>query len=69
MSADNYLAIIKVKNKYLAYDLSASHDYSKEEIEKLKPVFKANSLKKAIKKAEEYCSKEIVEYGIRFLGI
>jgi len=59
MSADNGLAIGKVGNKYCLAEYCASTDCSLWELH-------FDTLEEAVKAAQNYMSKEVVEYGIQF---
>jgi len=65
MSSDNYLYIWKHKDgKYRGCDLCASEEHEWEP--KANPVFEENTLEEAIKRGQDYCDNEIVEYGMHF---
>jgi hypothetical protein len=68
MSADNYLAIRKEKDgKFRAYDLSASCHYNDKMCKH--SVFEANTIEEAVRKAQQYCWDNIVEYGYNFINL
>jgi hypothetical protein len=68
MSEDNYLAIRKEKdNKFRAYDLSASCDHSDKACKH--SVFEADTVEEAVKKAQDYCWNNMVEYGFNFINL
>jgi len=73
MSANNFLAIWKDEdNNFRGYDVSIEGEIEVNPffyIKKYRPDFVANTIEEAIKKAEEYMSKEIVEYGYRFVNL
>jgi len=72
MSANNVLLIFHDFDCFRAYDVSVEVDYSKEKNRKKlfeqSPEFFANSLDEAIYGAQEYCKRNIVEYGYRFVN-
>jgi hypothetical protein len=65
MSADNILIILQKKNRWRAYDVSASDDDYKRDLKKSQIKFEAYSLEEAIKKAQYYCDENFVEYNFR----
>lgn len=63
MSADNYIGIKKIKNKYYGYMYDASSDKRMG-----KELFIANTLENAVRYVEIYCNDNVVEYGYRFIN-
>jgi predicted Zn-ribbon and HTH transcriptional regulator len=69
MSADNKLLIFKIGKKYYATMrfLSDNKYLRNLNLKKDRIIFTANSLKSAIKKANEETHEEIYEYGYAFM--
>lgn len=66
MSANNQLIITTISKEWCVFmDCCVDNDFNIPSKEKA--LFKTKSLKKAIDFCNNYCSKEIVEYGYRVM--
>ncbi len=73
MSANNFLALYKDKDgQFKGYDIAIEGEIETNPffyLTKYEPDLVADTIEGIIKKAEEYMSREIVEYGYRFVNL
>lgn len=65
MSSDDIILIVKRRNKFKGYWISAEFDYKIKDLLKLTPKFVVGTIEEAILKAQE----EHTEYGYRFVNL
>jgi len=68
MSADNFLNIVKIGDKWIGRDCWDECEDNCQTCQKHN-VFECDTLEEAVKEAQAELGREIYEYGIKFRGL